>query len=142
MCPNRRSKIGGLRRGGEIPRGSGESEFYGIVKAATMGMGIKGLLEDLGLDVEIQVNTGSSAARSISSRKCAGRVRHVEIRELWVQERVRREELSIIKVRGRDDVADRLTKLVERHKMEKYLQECGFVLRNGRLELCPHLGDI
>ena len=77
---------------------SGESEFYGIVKAATMGIGIKSLMGDLGLHVEVQGTTDPSAARSISSRRGAGRARHVEERELWVQEMVRRGELSIIKV--------------------------------------------
>ena len=67
---------------------SGETEFYGIVKAAAMGLGMRGLMEDLGMTVEIQVNTDSSAAKSITSRKGAGRVRHIEVRELWVQERV------------------------------------------------------
>ena len=51
---------------------SGGSEFYGIVKAATMGIGIKSMFKDLGLEVEVQVNTDSSFARSISSRRRAG----------------------------------------------------------------------
>jgi hypothetical protein len=32
-----------------IALSSGESELYGIVKAAAMGLGVKGLMEDLGL---------------------------------------------------------------------------------------------
>ncbi len=67
---------------------SGESEFYGIVKAATMGLGMKGLMADLGLETKVQVNTDSSAAKSIASRSGAGRVRHIEMRELWVQDSV------------------------------------------------------
>ncbi len=34
-----------------------ESEFYGIVQAATMGQGVEKLLGDLGMDVEVQVDT-------------------------------------------------------------------------------------
>ncbi len=41
---------------------SGESEWYGIAKAARMGLGMKGLLKDLGVEVGVQVNTDSSAA--------------------------------------------------------------------------------
>ncbi len=52
----------------------------------------------------------------------------MEVRELWVQERVRREELSIIKVRGEDNVADGLTKRIELSKMEMCLQRYGFLL--------------
>ncbi len=52
-----------------IDLSSGESELYDGI-------------EDLGLEVEFQVNTDSSAARSISCRRGAGRFRHVEVREL------------------------------------------------------------
>ncbi len=72
-----------------IALSSGESEFYGIAKAATMGIRIKSTRKDLALDVEIQVHTDSSSARSISLRTGAGRDRHVEARELWVQKKVR-----------------------------------------------------
>ncbi len=55
-----------------IELSSGESEFYGIVKAATMGVGIKSFFGDLFLEIEVQVNTDPTAARSISSRRGAG----------------------------------------------------------------------
>ncbi len=121
---------------------SGESEFHCIPKAATMGIGIKSTFKDWGLGVDVQVNTDSGAARIMSSRRGAGRVRHAKVRELRVQERVRRGELSIIMVRGEDNVADGLTKRVERSKMEMYMENCGFERRDGRRKLCPYLGDV
>ncbi len=96
-----------------IATSSGGSEFYGIVKATTMGIGIKSMFKDLGLEVDIQVKAASSAARSISSRRGAGRVRRMDVCELWVRERVRRGELFIVKVRWDDNVADGLTKHIE-----------------------------
>ncbi len=107
-----------------IALSSTESEFYGIVEAATMGIGIKRLMGDLVLHTQVQVNTDPSAARSVSSRSGAGRVRHVEVREMWIQEKVRRGDLSIIKVKGEDNVADGLTKHVDRSKLEKCMDEC------------------
>ncbi len=95
-----------------IALSSGESEFYGLVKAPAMGLGMKGLMEDLGVPVEVQANTDSSAAKSITARRGAGRVRHIEVRELWVQERAAKAELKIVKVRGEDNVADGLSKHV------------------------------
>ncbi len=62
-----------------------------------MGVGIESLFGDLGLELEAQVNTESSVVIIISTRRGAGRVRRVEVRELWVQEKVHRGELSIIK---------------------------------------------
>ncbi len=120
-----------------IALSSGESELYGIVKAATMGIAIKSMFKDSGLEVEVQVNTDSSVAGSRSSRRCAGRARCVEVRELWVQERARRGELSITKVRGEDNVAGGLTKHVGRSIMEMHLERCGFVRPEERYELCP-----
>ncbi len=120
---------------------SGESEFYGIVKAAAMGLGVKGLMGDLGVGVVVQVNTDSSAAKSITVRRGAGRVRHIDVRKLWVQDRVAKGELKIVKVKGEQNVADGLTKHVDRQKMEQYMNACGMVRRKGRHGLCPRLGD-
>ncbi len=53
-----------------------------------------------------------------------------------------KKELSIVKVRGEDNVADGLTKQVDRFKMDRYMKACGFTYRGGRHELCPHLGDV
>ncbi len=62
--------------------------------------------------------------------------------ELRAQERARRGELSIIKVCGEDNVADGLTKHVERSKMQMYTEKCGFVRREGGHEFPPYLGDV
>ncbi len=51
---------------------SGEPEFYGSVQAAAMGLGMKGFMEGLGVGVEVQVNTDSSTAKSITASSCGG----------------------------------------------------------------------
>ncbi len=61
---------------------SGGSEFDGIVRAITMGLGAKGLLEDVDLNVEVQVDTDPSSAESIASRRGAGKVPHIAVGEL------------------------------------------------------------
>ena len=111
------------------------------MKAATKGRGIKSLFEDLELEMEVQVNTDSSAAKSIIARRSAERVRHIEVRELWVQARREKGECKIVKVKGEENVADGLTKHVDRQKMEQYVEACSMVRRSGRHEFCPRLGD-
>ncbi len=106
-----------------------------------MGVGLKGLMADLGLEMKVQVKTVSSAARSIASRRGAGRVRRIEVRELWAQDRVAKGELEITKVKGEENIADGLTKHVERAQMDCYIKKCGFARRSGRHVLCPRLGD-
>ncbi len=53
---------------------SGESEFYGIVKATSVGLGMSGVMEDLGVEAGVQVTPDSSVAKSFASRRGAGRV--------------------------------------------------------------------
>ena len=50
-------------------------------------------------------------------------------------------ELSIVKVKGEENVADGLAKHVDRQKMEQYVEACGMVRRSGRHELSPQLGE-
>ncbi len=69
---------------------SGGSEFYWIVKVGSIGLGIVGILKDLGVPANLQINTDSSAAKRIASRRRTGRMRHFEVRELWLQERASR----------------------------------------------------
>ena len=93
------------------------------------------------MNVEVQINTDSSTGKSIATRRGAGKVRHLDSRELWIQERVARGDIMIKKVRGEDNVADGLTKHVDKQKMDQYLRECGFVGRSGRHESSPTLGE-
>ncbi len=50
-------------------------------------------------------------------------------------------ELKIVKVNGEENVADGMTKNMNRQKIEQYVKACGMVRRSGRHELSPQLGD-
>jgi hypothetical protein len=105
-----------------------------------MALGMKGSMEDLGVELGVQVNTDTSVAKSIASRRGTGRVRHIEVRELWLQDRVAKAELSIVRVSGEHNFADGLTKHVGRRSMGEHTTACGVVRRSGRHELCPWPG--
>ncbi len=92
--------------------------------------------------VEVQVNTVSIAGKTTESRSGAGRVRHVEVRRLWIQDRVAKEELDVIRVKGESNVADIFTKRVDRNSLDQHMKAIGVVRRCGRHELCPELGDV
>ena len=62
---------------------SGEAELGGVVKAATEGIGLQSLAQDLGLDFSLQLYADSSAAIGICRRSGIGRVRHLEVGQLW-----------------------------------------------------------
>ena len=93
----------------------------------------------MGVDVDIELNTDASAAKGIASRKGVGRVRHIEVHQLWVQEKVSRGEIVINKVRGEDNIADILTKFVDREKIDQAIKNAGLERREGRHDIMPQL---
>ena len=99
-----------------IASSSGEAEHF-LFRGASPAIGIRSMLYDMGVDTDIEINTDASAAKRIASRKGVGRVRHIEVHQLWVQEKVSKGEIVINKVRGEDNIADILTKFVDREKL-------------------------
>ena len=47
------------------------------------------------------------------ARKGMGKLRHIEVGELWIQDAVRNKVLTVNKVKGEDNPADILTKYIE-----------------------------
>ena len=74
----------------------------------------------------------SSAALGVVARKGAGRLRHVRVGQLWVQEKRENEELRFRKVKGTDNPADALTKALASTLMQRYLPWVGMQARTGR----------
>ncbi|CAK0880049.1 unnamed protein product, partial [Prorocentrum cordatum] len=91
---------------------SGESEYYALVKGGSVGLGLHSLFADWGLDLKVELASDSSAARGHVQRRGLGKMRHVQSRYLWIQERVGKGDLSIAAVPGKNNVADVLTKSV------------------------------
>ena len=93
-----------------IALSSGEAEYYGMVKGAGNALGTAGVFQDMGIKHEITLYTDSSAAKGISSRRGLGKVRHVELNQLWLQDQVARGRIAVRKLRGEDNFSDSLTK--------------------------------
>ena len=67
----------------------GEAEFYGVVKASGIGLGYQALLEDLGWNIPLRVWTDATATIGIWGRSGLGKLRHIDTRALWIQQRVK-----------------------------------------------------
>ena len=93
-----------------ISLSSGEAETYGILKGTAIGLGIQSLLKDWNVKCSVSVYFDSSAARSISSRRGIGRVRHINTRYLWIQEKLADKSFTLHVVKGTDNPADMMTK--------------------------------
>ena len=119
---------------------SGEAEFYGVVKAAGIALGYQALLGDLGVELPVRVWTDSSATMGICGRQGLGKLRHVDTKSLWVQQKVRDGSLEIRKVRGEANPADLFTKhLSSEVRVTELLRLFGCHFAGGRAEGAPQL---
>jgi histone deacetylase 1/2 len=119
---------------------SGEAEFYGVVKAGGVSLGYQALLADIGIKVPIRVWTDSSATIGICGRQGLGRLRHVDTRCLWIQQRVRDGTMQLYKVRGEENPADLFTKhLTCQDRINSLLRLFGCSRRDGRAAVAPKI---
>ena len=125
---------------GPISLSSGEAEFYGVVKASGVALGYQALLRDLGVRMPVRVWTDSSATMGICSRQGLGKLRHVDTRSLWVQQRVRDGSIELRKVRGEVNPADLFTKhLPGEDRIKDLLGLFGCRFAGGRAAEAPAL---
>ena len=89
-----------------IAQSSGEAEYYGLTKGASVGIGIQGMLIDFGLKFKLEVFTDASAALGISNGIGLGKIRHLETSQLWLQEMFAKGFVIITKVDGKINKAD------------------------------------
>ncbi len=120
-----------------IALSSGEAELKGIVKGAAEGIGMKNIAKDLSIYYDIHLYTDSSAAMGMVARKGMGKVRHVEVSELWIQDAVRNNVLTVNKVKGEDNPADILTKYIEQGKIHQHCHGMRLVPEGGRPDSAP-----
>ena len=147
----RKSTSGGvIQLGGHTIRGwsntqkvialsSGEAEYYGIVKGISEGIGTRSILQDMDVQLKIRVKEDSSAALGMANRTGLGKVRHIEVNQLWIQEKVRSKEVEVVKVAGVDNLADALTKNLEAEGINKHLKFANCYFAEGRHELMPEV---
>ena len=120
-----------------IALSSGEAEYHGMVKGASTGLGIKGMLIDMGIKCDVVLRTDSSAAKGIASRRGLGRIRHMELAELWLQEKVATGTIQVRKVKGSENLADALTKPPSRDMLSTHMAGTSQVAAQGRHKLAP-----
>ena len=121
---------------------SGEAELTGILKGASMGLGFRSLAADLGLTLNLKVHSDSAAAIGISQRRGLGRVRHIAVGDLWIQEKLREGELELVKVLGSENPADIFTKPVERATLIKMMDIMALEQEGGRASSAPQVSNI
>ena len=114
---------------------SAEAELGALVKTACEALGLMQMVAGLGRDVNAEVLVDSTAALAVTQRKGNGKLRHVRVGQMWVQEVAEKEELKFSKVLGTENPADACTKHLTSNKLEYFTQMIGMTDRVGRSEL-------
>ena len=99
---------------GAVALSSAEAEFYAMIEAICRAKGLVGLAKEMGfgeLSNVIYLGTDSAAAKSFVNRRGLGKMRHIDIRDLWLQKEVAEGKAEISKIPGEENPADLMTKI-------------------------------
>ena len=116
---------------------TGESELGSVIKGAAEGLGIQSLLKDLGHSVSLTLASDATAAIGMVKRQGLGKIRHLAVSDLWIQQHIKDGHLKIQKVPGRENPSDIYTKVLSREHCEYLLRKIGFTCRDGRSAMAP-----
>ena len=107
---------------------SAEAEVIAMNEAAKEAKFLHGLLgEVVGEAVDVNLFSDASSAISFSKRQGLGRMRHLELKELWIQEQLGQGWLHIEKVETSYNLADLFTKA--------YRSQADFEIHKAQLQL-------
>ncbi len=121
----------------KITLSSGEAELGAVVKGFSEVLGLQSVARDLGVELKPEVHADSSAAIGICNRCGIGKVRHLAVAQLWVQDLVRSKACRLFKVLGTENPADLMTKPLPRTEIDAHLGRLGLSRATGRAETAP-----
>lgn len=117
---------------------SGEAEYDSALKGASRPLGFRSMVADLGGNLDIKLFTDSVAALGIIGRRDLGKIRHMEIGHLWLQDLVADKKLTVAKVKGTGNPADLGTKhFKQTEDIDKDVSKRSFFSETGRSLAVP-----
>ena len=100
---------------GAVALSSAEAEFYAMIEGVTRAKGLISIARELGFtDISevVKLSTDSEAAKQFVKRRGLGKMKHIQIKDLWLQKEAREGRLEIFKVLGKDNPSDLMTKIL------------------------------
>ena len=124
---------------GVVALSSAEAELYAMMKGASETLGMLSLAMDFGDVLDGRVRSDASAAIGIVNRTGVGKLRHIRVQYLWLQDKVRRGELTVRKVPGEANPADMMTKHLAAEAMQAHLGRLQCEVLTDRAATAPTL---
>ena len=115
----------------------GESELHGTASGCAQALGVQSLVRDMGWSMPITVHSDATAAIGIARRKSLGNIRHLDMTDLWIQDKICSKQIRLVKVFGADNAADMFTTSVDRSTLENAPKQINVVKVEGRPACLP-----
>ena len=115
-----------------IATSSWESEFYAAVKTASRVLGGAAMANNLAFFLDPRVMIDASAVKGIALRLGVGKVRHLHVSTLWLQQAVHTRRLRLQKQLGKEKVADLGAKHLAAPVLEHCIQLAGMRALQGK----------
>ena len=109
---------------------SGEAELNACSKGLSEVLGIRHFLSQIGLEVKIRHCIDASAAKGTLLRKGAGKIKHLEVRQLWCQSAIERYGIEVIKIPRRLNLADCLTHGISKREQTLFHEAVGLQIES------------
>ena len=117
---------------GCVATSSGEAELYAATKAVSEALGLKSVLEDLGINVAIEIEIDAKATVGMVSRQGLGKMKHVEVHDLWIQGAIKRGRVSVKKIPRAINTADLLASPSKSEDIKKFMKELNFEIKEDK----------
>ena len=110
---------------------SGEAELYAAVKGGAELLGMQSLAADMGAIVGARLKVDAKATIGMVHRTGLGKLRHVEVGNLWIQNAVKEGRIHVYKVLGSENVADLMTKYLDKATMDGLMARLPFEINES-----------
>ena len=104
-----------------IALSSGEAELNSQVKGISEGICLRNISRDWGMSLGLSSFCDSSAARGILNRTGVGKIKHLDVKQLWVQQHTNSGEVVVHRVPRADNASDLLTHAYTAHELRKFM---------------------
>ena len=112
-----------------LAKSSAEAELYAVNTIAGEAMSVQSMLKDMGIDIGIMLFVDAKATIGILHRHGLGKMKHLQVQQLWLQEGVRSGKFKLLKVATKDNLADIGTKPISGERIQylvrKLNMSCG-----------------
>ena len=112
-----------------------EAELMAINTGASEAKLVQSVLQELGVQAAVRVESVLSSAVMVTARRGFGRLRHVRVRQLWLQEETRAGRIVVEHISGDSNVADLQTKALPTALFRTLVEQMGVCFEKNEMAM-------